>query len=164
MFAWRRALYGPMPVQTRTFREIWEPWVHMKFTGKPVWTNCWVPCFHGEFVWINGPESSSKVSPPDWYWSTDGSLPPQRLFRAERITQTFHGPKKKGKGRNPLEKIREHPVELAPRNCRFLFLGVVERALKCAPLLEVLGRSEVWLRVRAPPKEYKTPLSAKIHP
>ena len=27
----------------------------------------------GNFVWTNGPESSSKVFPLYWYWSMDGS-------------------------------------------------------------------------------------------
>ena len=28
-----------------------------------MWTNPLVPCFQGRYVWTNGPESSSKVSP-----------------------------------------------------------------------------------------------------
>ena len=42
----RRTIYGPMPVQTRIFREIWEPLVHMNFKRNPMHT-----------------ESSSKVCP-----------------------------------------------------------------------------------------------------
>ena len=44
-----RALYGPIPVKTETFRELWAPLVH---------TFSW-----WKFVWTNGSESSSKVSP-----------------------------------------------------------------------------------------------------
>ena len=44
----KSALYGPMPVKTETFRELWAPLVHT---------------FLGKFVWTNGPGSSSKVSP-----------------------------------------------------------------------------------------------------
>ena len=29
----RRPLYGPIPVETRTFRKIWEPLAHMNFRG-----------------------------------------------------------------------------------------------------------------------------------
>ena len=58
-----RALYGPMPVKTETFRELWGPLVHT-FS----WGNSYGPIigpylFLGKFVWTNGAESSSKVSP-----------------------------------------------------------------------------------------------------
>ena len=33
------------------------------------------------------------------------------------------------KGKSPLEKIQKNLVEIAPRNCRFLSLVVVERVL-----------------------------------
>ena len=43
------ALYGPIPVKTETFRKTFRT------IG---------PClFLGKFVWTNGPESSSEVSP-----------------------------------------------------------------------------------------------------
>ena len=58
-----RALYGPMPVKTETFRELRGLLVHT-FS----WGNSYGPIigpylFLGKFVWTNGPESSSKVSP-----------------------------------------------------------------------------------------------------
>ena len=51
------ALYGPIPVKTETFRELWAPLVHTNFGG-----NSYGPII-GPFIWTNGPESSSKVSP-----------------------------------------------------------------------------------------------------
>ena len=59
----RRALYELMPVQTRTFREIWESLVHMNFRGNSYGPIFLVPCFQGKSAWTNGPESSSKVFP-----------------------------------------------------------------------------------------------------
>ena len=59
----RQALYGPMPVQTRTFGEIFGHIGPYEFQGKSIWTNRWVPCFQEESAWTDGRESSSKDSP-----------------------------------------------------------------------------------------------------
>ena len=59
----RRALYGPIPVKTETFRELWAPLVHTNFGGKRYGPIIGPYLFLGKFVWTNGPESSSKVSP-----------------------------------------------------------------------------------------------------
>ena len=58
-----RALYGPMPVKTETFRELWAPLVHTNFGGNSYGPIIGPYLFLGKFVWTNGPESSSKVSP-----------------------------------------------------------------------------------------------------
>ena len=59
----RRALYGPMPVKTETFSELWAPLVHTNFGGNSYGPIIGPYLFLGKFVWTNGPESSSKVSP-----------------------------------------------------------------------------------------------------
>ena len=54
----RRALYGLMPLQTRTFREIWEPLVHMNFKG----SSCGpIPCRAASLPLKKGPFISSKI-------------------------------------------------------------------------------------------------------
>ena len=58
-----RALYGPMPVKTETFRELWAPLVHTNFGGNSYGPIIGPYLFLGKFVWTNGPESSSKASP-----------------------------------------------------------------------------------------------------
>ena len=58
-----RALYGPMPVKTETFRELWAPLVHTNFGGNSYGLIIGPYLFLGKFIWTNGPESSSKVSP-----------------------------------------------------------------------------------------------------
>ena len=58
-----RALYGPIPVKTETFRELWAPLVHTNFGGNSYGPIIGPYLFLGKFVWTNGPESSSKVSP-----------------------------------------------------------------------------------------------------
>ena len=58
-----RALYGPMPVKTETFRELWAPLVHTNFGGNSYGPIIGPYLFLGKFVWTNGPESSSRVSP-----------------------------------------------------------------------------------------------------
>ena len=60
----RRALHGPMPVQTRTFREIWEPLVHVDVKG-----NSYGP----ETRMDKWPSKFSNSFPWDWRWSMDGS-------------------------------------------------------------------------------------------
>ena len=67
-----RALYGPMPVKTETFRELWATLVLTNFRGNSCGPIIGPYLFLGKFVWTNGPESSSKVS-PQWHWSMDGS-------------------------------------------------------------------------------------------
>ena len=61
------ALYGPIPVQTRTFKEIWQPLVHMNFRGN---SHGPIPCclVFGKFL---------KSSPRDWLWSMDCSSQPE---------------------------------------------------------------------------------------
>ena len=46
-FLQRRALYGPMPVKTRTFREILEPLVHMNCRGNSQGPMAPLPFFQG---------------------------------------------------------------------------------------------------------------------
>ena len=59
-------LYGPMPVQTRTFREIWEPLVHMNFKD-----NSYGPSlgalFSGEICMDQWVWKFVEESPPDWH-------------------------------------------------------------------------------------------------
>ena len=52
-----------MPVKTETFRELWAPLVHTNFGGNSYGPIIGPYLFLGKFVWTNGPESSSKVSP-----------------------------------------------------------------------------------------------------
>ena len=52
-----------MPVETETFRELWAPLVHTNFGGNSYGPIIGPQLFLGKFVWTNGPESSSKVSP-----------------------------------------------------------------------------------------------------
>ena len=52
-----------MPVKTETFRELWAPLVHTNFRGNSYGPIIGPYLFMGKFVWTNGPESSSKVSP-----------------------------------------------------------------------------------------------------
>ena len=59
----RTALYGPMPVKTETFRELWAPLVHTHFGGNSYGPIIGPYLFLGKFVWTNAPESSSQVSP-----------------------------------------------------------------------------------------------------
>ena len=59
----RRALYGPIPVKTETFREHRAPLAHTNFGGNSYGPIIGPYLFLGKFVWTNGPESSSKVSP-----------------------------------------------------------------------------------------------------
>ena len=58
-----RALYGPMPVKTETFRELSAPLVHTNIGGNSCGPIIGPYLFLGKFVWTNGPESSSKVYP-----------------------------------------------------------------------------------------------------
>ena len=58
-----RALYGPIPVKTETFRALWAPLVHTNFGGSSYGPIIGPYLFLRKFVWTNGPESSSKVSP-----------------------------------------------------------------------------------------------------
>ena len=58
-----RALYGPIPVKTETNRELSGSLVHTNFGGNPYGPIIGPYHFLGKFVWTNGPESSSKVSP-----------------------------------------------------------------------------------------------------
>ena len=58
-----RALYGPIPVKTETFRELWAPLVHTNFGGNSYGPIIGPYLFLGKFVWTNGPESFSEVSP-----------------------------------------------------------------------------------------------------
>ena len=58
-----RALYGPIPVKTKTFGELSGPLVHTNFGGNSYGPIIGPYLFLGKFVWTNGPESSSKVSP-----------------------------------------------------------------------------------------------------
>ena len=58
-----RALYGPIPVKTETFGELWAPLVHTNFGGNSYGPIIGPYLFLGKFVWTNGPENSSKVSP-----------------------------------------------------------------------------------------------------
>ena len=58
-----RALYGPILVKTETFRELWAPLVHTNFGGGSYGLIIGPYLFLGKFVWTNGPERSSKVSP-----------------------------------------------------------------------------------------------------
>ena len=50
--------------QDRNFRRTLRAIGPYLFLGKFMWTNHWSIPFPGEFVWTNGPESSSKVFPP----------------------------------------------------------------------------------------------------
>ena len=58
-----RALCGPMPAKTENFRELRAPLVHTNFGGNSYGPIIGPYLFLGKFVWTNGPESSSKVSP-----------------------------------------------------------------------------------------------------
>ena len=58
-----RARYGPIPVKTETFRELWAPLVHTNFGGNSYGPIIGPYLFLQKFVWTNGPEGSSKVSP-----------------------------------------------------------------------------------------------------
>ena len=54
---------GPIPVKTETSRELWVPLVHTNFGGNSYGPITGPYEFLGKFVWTNGSESSSKVSP-----------------------------------------------------------------------------------------------------
>ena len=80
-----RALYGPIPVKTETFRERWALLVHTNFGGNSYGPIIGPYVFLGKQEGTNGPESSSKVSPIHWYWSMHGSS----QCRATRVAADF---------------------------------------------------------------------------
>ena len=77
-----RALYGPIPVKTESFRELRAPLVHTNFGGNSYGPIIDPYLFLAKFAWTNGPESSSKVSPytgigpwmaiPSFNWISSG--------------------------------------------------------------------------------------------
>ena len=60
----RRAVYGPIPVSTRTFREIWEPLVHMNFKGNSYGPIPWCLVFRDDLHGLLALKVR-QVSPPE---------------------------------------------------------------------------------------------------
>ena len=57
------ALYGPIPVKTETFRELWVPLVHTNLGGNSYGPIIGPYLFLGKFVWTNGLNFLLKFSP-----------------------------------------------------------------------------------------------------
>ena len=94
-----RALYGPMPVKTETFRELWAPLVHTDFGGNSYGPIIGPYLFLGKFVCTNDPESSSKVSPPTlvlvhgWLFPFYGPVP---LYHGAHMDYAINSPRIQG--------------------------------------------------------------------
>ena len=67
-----RALYGPMPVKTETFRELWAPLVHTNFRGNSYGPIIGPYEFTGEIRVDQWSWKFFKSFPLHWYWSMDG--------------------------------------------------------------------------------------------